>query len=479
MARQKLLNLPDMVFNSIAFFIFLPLVLLGFYALPHRLRWLWLLLGGFVFYGWWKWEYLSLLLLSGISDFMIAQKIFSLSDSQKRKRWLWLSICVNLGILVLFKYVGAFAMMHPKMGHYIGVFPKIGGVIKFLSLALPVGISFYTFQTMSYTIDVYRQKVIPEKHLGRFLLFVSYFPQLVAGPIERYSQLDPQLKQKVKLLYENFQIGFRFILYGLFIKMCIADNLGSWVDTIYNNPTRWHPAVNWFGMFAFSFQIYADFHGYTTIAKGVAKLFGVNLMDNFNKPYAALSVNEFWKRWHISLTSWFRDYLYIPLGGNKTGNGHWVFNILLVFLISGLWHGANYTFIIWGTIHGIIYLVENKFSKGKRYIPRLKPLGWAFTFLIVTIAWVFFRAENLEIAQKMLSNAFYLGNGADWLTLPWHLVALIPFFIVFDHLVIKQNFHATIDSWSWQKRWFVYSVMLFALINLSGAQAHPFIYFRF
>ena len=468
-----------MVFNSVAFFIFLPLVVLGFYALPHRLRWLWLLISGFVFYGWWKWEYLSLLLASGVSDFLIAQRIFKTSEPKVKKKWLWLSICINMGILVAFKYAGAFAMMHPKMGHYISIFPKIGGVIEFLSLALPVGISFYTFQTMSYTIDVYRNKAIPEKHLGKFLLFVSYFPQLVAGPIERYHHLDPQLKQKVKLIYENFQIGFRFILYGLFIKMCIADNLGPWVDTIYNNPGRWHGAVNWFGMVAFSFQIYADFHGYTTIAKGVAKLFGVNLMDNFNKPYAALSVNEFWKRWHISLTSWFRDYLYIPLGGNKTGNGHWVFNILLVFLISGLWHGANYTFIIWGAIHGIIYLIENKFSKRKRYSPSIKIAGWAFTFFIVTLAWVFFRAENLLIAEAMLNNASFLGKGADWLTIPWHTALLIPLFIVFDHLVVKQNVEVTFKNWSTPQRWLAYAFMIFALINLSGAQAHPFIYFRF
>jgi len=454
-------------------------MVLGFYLLPHRLRWLWLLLGGFIFYGWWKWEYLSLLLLSGISDFIIAQHIFKTNQPKPRKRWLWLSIFINIGILILFKYVGAFAMMHPKMPHYISVFPKIGGIVQFLSFALPVGISFYTFQTMSYTIDVYRNKIIPEKHLGKFLLFVSYFPQLVAGPIERYSHLDPQLKQKVKAVYENFQIGFRFILYGLFIKMCIADNLGSWVDTIYNNPGRWHPAVNWFGMVAFSFQIYADFHGYTTIAKGVAKLFGVNLMDNFNKPYAASSVNEFWKRWHISLTSWFRDYLYIPLGGNKTGNGHWVFNILLVFLISGLWHGANYTFIIWGAIHGIIYLFENSFFKERRYTPTIKFAGILFTFFVVTVAWVFFRSENLAIAQAMLNNAFFLGKGADWLTLPWHLLALIPVFIGFDHSIVKQNFQNTIHNWSWQKRWFTYSFMLFSLICFSGAQAHPFIYFRF
>lgn len=468
-----------MVFNSIAFFIFLPLVVLGFYLLPHKLRWVWLLLSGFVFYGWWKWEYLSLLLLSGATDFIVAQKIFKSQEQKRKKHWLWVSIAMNLGILVLFKYVGAFAMYVPKMQHYMGVFPKIGAVLEFLNLALPVGISFYTFQTMSYTIDVYRNQVTPEKHFGKFILFVSYFPQLVAGPIERYAHLDPQLKQKVKWLYSNFQIGFRFILYGLFIKMCIADNLGAWVDTIYLNPGRWHPAVNWFGMVAFSFQIYADFHGYTTIAKGVAKLFGVDLMDNFNKPYAASSVNEFWKRWHISLTTWFRDYLYIPLGGNKTGNSHWVFNILLVFLISGLWHGANYTFIIWGAIHGVIYLFENKFKKGSRYSPSIKFAGILFTFFIVTIAWVFFRAENLEIAKAMLSNAFFMGKGADWYTIPWHLLSLMPLFIIFDHFVIRHNVQTTINNYGWQKRWFLYTFMIFSLLCLSGAQAHPFIYFRF
>lgn len=468
-----------MIFNSIAFFIFLPLAVLGFYALPHRFRWIWLLLSGFVFYGWWKWEYLCLLLASGIADFYISQRIFNSSECSKKKKWLWLSVCINLGILILFKYVGAFAMLHPQMPYYISAYPKLGSIIEFLNLALPVGISFYTFQTMSYTIDVYHNRVIPEKNLGKFLLFVSYFPQLVAGPIERYNHLDPQLKQKVNLVYENFQVGFRFIAYGLFIKMCIADNLGVWVDEVYLTPTRWHSAVNWFAMVAFSFQIYADFHGYTTIAKGVAKLFGVNLMDNFNKPYAALSVNEFWKRWHISLTSWFRDYVYIPLGGKKTDNSRWILIVFLVFSLSGLWHGANYTFLIWGGIHGLIYLIENKFTIGKRYVPRIKFAGWLFTFFVITLAWVFFRAENLNIALDMLSNALFITTGADWITVPWHSALLIPLFIVFDHFVIEINVQETIKKWTWKQRWIAYGFILFALINLSGAQAHPFIYFRF
>ena len=462
-----------MVFNSIAFLIFLPIVLLGFYTLPQKVRWIWLLISGCVFYGWWKWEYLGLLLLSSTIDYFVSNSIAATNNPVVKKRWLWLSIGCNLGILIIFKYLGAFIMSFPNINHHLFTHPNFGALTQFLNAALPVGISFYTFQTMSYTIDVYRGRTAPAKHFGKFLLFVSYFPQLVAGPIERYNALNPQLTKKVNFHYQNFQAGFRFLIWGFFIKMVIADNLAGWVDTIYLNPYRWHPLVGIFGMVCFSLQIYADFHGYTLIAKGV------HLMDNFNRPYLAKSVNEFWKRWHISLTTWFKDYLYIPLGGNKTNNIAWVFNILIVFFISGVWHGARYTFIIWGAIHGLFYLIEHRFNKHRGYKPQLKWAGQCLTFALVTLAWVFFRAPNLKIATGVFSTAFGLGDGSDFLTIPWHLGVLVIFFFIVDHGVFKRNIETTMDTWTWEKRWLFYSFIIFCLINFSGATAHPFIYFRF
>jgi len=468
-----------MVFNSIAFLLFLPIVLFGFYVIPHKVRWVWLLMSGFVFYGWWKWEYLGLLLLSSAIDYTISNKIATSNLDQVKKRWLWLSIACNLGILIIFKYLGAFIMTFPNINHYLFTYPNLGTVTHFLNAALPVGISFYTFQTMSYTIDVYRGHAQPAKHFGKFLLFVSYFPQLVAGPIERYNSLNPQLTKQVNFQYDNFQAGFRFIIWGFFVKMVVADNLAAWVDTIFLNPYRWHPLVGVFGMVCFSLQIYADFHGYTLIAKGVAKLFGVHLMDNFNRPYLAKSINEFWKRWHISLTTWFRDYLYIPLGGNKSNSAAWLANILAVFLISGLWHGAKYTFIIWGAIHGIFYLVERKFSRHYHYQPKIKWAAQFLTFALVTLSWVFFRAPNLEIAKGIFITTFGLGSGIDFLTIPWHLALLVVLFFILDHGVFKKNIEITLAQWNWQKRWLLYSFIIVCIINFSGATSHPFIYFRF
>ncbi len=438
-----------------------------------------MLLAGFLFYGWWKWQYLGLLFFSTLLDFFIAKKIAETQNLKHRKLFLWCSVIGNLSVLIGFKYIGFFSLSIPDLANFIEAHPNLDGAITFLSEALPVGISFYTFQTMSYTIDVYRKKISPEKNIGYFALFVSYFPQLVAGPIERFSELQPQLKKHIALKYDDFQTGFRFLLWGFFIKMCIADNLGTWVDTIYLNPVRWHPTVIWFAIMGFAIQIYTDFHGYTLIAKGVARLFGVNLMDNFNKPYAAQTIDDFWKRWHISLTSWFRDYLYIPLGGNKLQNPAWIANILLVFLISGLWHGANYTFIAWGLLHGIFYLIEKKFQKNQTPKPHFAIMASVGVFFLVSIAWVFFRSTDFNTAFAMLNNAFFILPGKDFLEVQWVILILVVLFMIVDHLIIKTTLNDALKILSWPKRWVFYSLLIFALINYSGATAHPFIYFRF
>jgi len=292
----------------------------------------------------WKPIFALLIVGSTLIDFFAAKYIFQAQENWKKKLWLCISLSTNLGLLAVFKYYNFF---RTELFQAIGN-EQFANWIPVLSIALPVGISFYTFQTLSYTIDVYYGRQKPERHLGIFALYVSFFPQLVAGPIERFSHLGAQLKQWHKFQYTNFANGFRLILFGLFIKMTIADNLSPYVDEVfekYENLNSWSIAT---GVFFYAFQIYADFFGYSTIAIGAARLLGIDIMDNFKSPYFSRSITEFWKRWHISLTTWFREYLYLPLGGNRVLKYRWIINILIVFIVSGFWHGANWTFIIWG-----------------------------------------------------------------------------------------------------------------------------------
>jgi D-alanyl-lipoteichoic acid acyltransferase DltB (MBOAT superfamily) len=349
------------LFNSWIFFLFLPLVFAAVYSIPQKYRWIVLLVASYIFYGWWKAEFLLIIAFSTVLDYFCALKIEDSPNQYARKRWAALSLGINLGILFLFKYFYFFIGSSTWMQDLVSPHQKMRDLVEFFGNALPVGISFYTFQTMSYTLDVYYRRAKPERHLGQFALFVSYFPQLVAGPIERFSHLNEQLKVEHKLAYKNLQLGFRLMLYGFFVKMVIADNLSYTVSSIFNDPGKWKYYWNIIGVLSFGFQIYADFFGYSLIAQGAAKLFGIELMDNFNRPYLSNNISEFWKRWHISLSTWFRDYVYIPLGGNRVSHSKWIFNIMLVFVLSGLWHGANYTFLIWGALHGVFYLVERFF----------------------------------------------------------------------------------------------------------------------
>jgi alginate O-acetyltransferase complex protein AlgI len=463
------------LFNSWIFFLFLPLVFTGYFLLPHRWRWILLLIASYVFYGWWQWQFVLILMLTTVMDYACALKIEDADTRPLKKRWLLLSLGLNLSILFFFKYFYFFIGSTEQVQHLVNPYPVLKSLIDFLGKALPVGISFYTFQSMSYTIDVYYGRAKPERSLKQFAVFVSYFPQLVAGPIERFTHLNEQLKIKQYISYDNLQAGFRLMLYGFFVKMVIADNLSYTVISVFNDPGKWVFYWDIIGVFSFSFQIYADFFGYSLIAQGVARLFGVHLMDNFNLPYLSRSITEFWKRWHISLTSWFRDYVYIPLGGNRVSQGRWIYNVLLVFLLSGLWHGANYTFIIWGALHGMYYLIE-------RFFPwRIKNnLTSVFiTFVSVAIAWVFFRAENLEQAKNVFKGMAGLLGGSRQLDTQPYIFMLLLIFGLLELARKHTRFDVFCERFNGLQRWTLYCFLLFCIMVLCGTQYQPFIYFRF
>jgi len=440
-----------------------------------------MLLGAsYFFYMSWKVEYALLIMFSTVVDFFAAQFIAASQAKLKRKLWLSASLITNLGLLGVFKYYNFFSSELESLL----VEHNTESLFPVLSLALPVGISFYTFQTLSYTLDVYYGRQQPEKDIGVFALYVSFFPQLVAGPIERFSHLGKQLKQHHFLDYKNIAQGGRLVLFGLFIKMSIADNLSDYVDQVYASHADYHSLSIATAAFFYSFQIYADFYGYSLIAVGAAKLLGIDIIDNFKSPYFASSITEFWKRWHISLTTWFREYLYLPLGGNRVRQNRWIFNILVVFVISGLWHGANWTFIIWGTIHGLVYLLERFLrSPGKKSEP-VRPV-WLFwlnrikTFTIVTIAWVFFRAEDLAHAKDFLSSLINNYDVQDSFAVKPQVWILLLLFIVMDYVLRNTRFDRWIDNKALGARWSVYALMLFGLMALGGVTNHPFIYFQF
>lgn len=341
-----------MLFNSLQFLLFLPVVVALYFATPHRFRWALLLLASYYFYAAWRPEYLLLIIASTLVDYLCALRMGRLESRRRRKKYLVLSLGSNLGLLFGFKYLTFFNESTRAVFDQLNIFY---GVPTF-EILLPVGISFYTFQTLSYTIDVYRGARPPERHLGIFALYVSFFPQLVAGPIERSTRLLPQFFQHHGFDAGRVQSGLRLILWGFFKKIVIADRLAVYVNAVYANPSAYDGPSLLLATYFFAFQIYCDFSAYSDIAIGSARVMGFELMQNFRRPYFARSIQEFWQRWHISLSTWFRDYVYLPLGGNRVPTWRWYTNLLLVFLVSGLWHGANWTFVVWGALHGT-YLV--------------------------------------------------------------------------------------------------------------------------
>lgn len=409
-----------MLFNSIEFLLFLPVVFILYWFVFNR-NLLWqnglVLVASYFFYGWWSWKFLGLLVLSTLLDYVYG---FMVSSPNKRKArlFLWLSILNNLGILAVFKYYNFFAIEFGKLLNSVGwdAHPYL------LNIALPIGISFYTFHGMSYVFDIYRGKQVPVRNFVDYSVFVSFFPLLVAGPIERAGHLLPQVQRQRIFDYNQAVAGCRLILWGMFKKVVIADNLAGIADQVFKHPETFGSSSLIIGAVAFSFQIYGDFSGYSDIALGTAKLFGFELLSNFRFPYFSRDIAEFWRRWHISLSSWFRDYLYIPLGGSKNGKWKAVRNTFIIFLVSGFWHGASWNFIVWGGIHAICFLpllllkqnrihVGEVVAAGKNW-PTLREL-WQMlmTFSIVTVAWIFFRAASIGEAWVFIKSIVTSING--------------------------------------------------------------------
>lgn len=390
-----------MLFNTYIFFIFLGLVLSIFLLLKNqpKLRMIWVLMASYFFYGYWEWKFLGLILLSTGIDYYSAKSIHQTSNKPTKRIWLLLSLFTNLGILIYFKYANFF------LDSFTTLLTQLGTSFSMpvLEIILPVGISFYTFQTMSYTIDVYRGKVKAETDFLNFALFVTFFPQLVAGPIERAEHILNQFKGKFYPSKQQFKDGLKLIVLGLFKKVMIGDSLGRLVDEIFTSPTSFNSLELFAAVVLFGFQIYADFSGYSQIARGTAKLLGVELMKNFTQPYLSLHITEFWRRWHISLSSWLKDYLYISLGGNRVGRTK--LNLFLTMLLGGLWHGANWTFVVWGFLHGLYLSIHKYILKQSFTVP--KGVSWLCTQFLVFYAWLYFRANSIEDAfyiQKRILN---------------------------------------------------------------------------
>jgi len=392
-----------MLFNSIDFAIFLPVVFVIYWFLCHRnlkLQNFFIVIASYFFYGWWDWRFLGLIVFSTILDFTIGTLLSKQQIPYKRKILLWISIAVNLGFLGFFKYYNFF------VDSFVDAFTLFGKNIETSSLEiiLPVGISFYTFQTLSYTIDVFKKRLEPTKDIVAFSAFVCFFPQLVAGPIERATNLLPQIQNKRSFDYKQASDGLKLILWGFFKKLVIADSLAPIVNDIFNNSDSYSSTTLAIGAVFFAFQIYGDFSGYSDIAIGTSKLFGIELMSNFKFPYFSRNIGEFWRKWHISLSTWFRDYLYIPLGGSKGGKAVSIRNVFIIFVVSGFWHGANWTFIVWGLFHALLFLPSFITNKNRKFVGEINAntpiaflkntLLFLQTFIAVTIGWVFFRSDT-------------------------------------------------------------------------------------
>ena len=465
-----------MLFNSVAFILFLPIVIILYYLIPGRFRWVLLLIASYYFYMSWRVEYIFLIVFSTLIDYFVALRMERIGEKHKRRPWLALSLFANLGLLFVFKY---FNFVSESVNTVCGEW------MPTIEVLLPVGISFYTFQTLSYSIDVYNGKQKAERHLGYFALYVSYFPQLVAGPIERFSRLTPQLKTIHQLKYEHIANGFRLILFGLFIKMVIADNLAVIVDAIYEAPNLYSSLDLSIGVVFYAFQIYGDFFGYSIVAIGAALMMGVSLMDNFKTPYLSKSISEFWQRWHISLSTWFRDYLYFPMGGNRVKQFKWILNILVVFIVSGIWHGANWTFVFWGGLYAIIYLIEKGFNPTRKEVEAtpfsIKHIVLTLkTFILVTLIWVFFRSQSLEQALTMFKELFTNGWSAkEQLTIPIATLVAFIAFVLIDIRLYNTRFDVWIGGHHGVVRWLIYTMLAFAIIVFAGVEDFPFIYFQF
>ncbi|SIR10259.1 MBOAT family O-acyltransferase [Pontibacter lucknowensis] len=494
-----------MLFNSFEFLLFFPTVVGLYFLLPYRFRWLLLLVASYTFYMFWRVDYAIILVISTLIDYTcgIMMDRYPEEERERRKPWLWLSLLSNLGILFTFKYYNFFNGAASDLADLMGV----SYAAPAFELLLPMGISFYTFQTMSYSIDVYYGRIKAEKHLGIFALFVTFFPQLVAGPIERAGNLLGQLRQKHDFDYDRVTSGLKLMAWGLFKKVVVADRLAPMVNTVYNNPTEYEGIPLITATVFFAFQIYCDFSGYSDMAIGAARVMGFDLMENFRRPYFSKSIKEFWGRWHISLSTWFRDYLYIPLGGNRVVKWRWYYNIFVVFLVSGFWHGANWTFLVWGALHGI-YQVFGEVTKDQRNglakrfgLTKASSmesiLQMVTTFTVVCLAWVFFRANTIGDAWYISTHMFTgleesvrtIVFNIEGLREEWLILGRSTIFFALGILAImvllvidwfrEKNMNISLEVLPSSIRVFAYGAVIAFILLFGRFDETEFIYFQF
>jgi alginate O-acetyltransferase complex protein AlgI len=487
-----------MLFNSIHFLLFFVIVMTAYFVISYRFRWALLLIASYIFYMSLKPAYIVLIIILTLISYYACLQMGKTEIKSKKKRFLIFTVLANLGLLFIFKYYDFFNHSFKAIFDYY----HLSYGLPALHFVLPIGISFYTFKSLSYTIDVYRGDKSPEKHFGYFALYIAFFPQLLAGPIERATRFLPQLYEKFDFDYPRVTKGLKLMLWGLFQKMVIADNLATLVDSVYNDPTHHQGISLILATLFFAFQIYCDFSGYSDIAIGAAQVLGIKTMDNFNRPYFSKSIPEFWRRWHISLSTWFRDYLYIPLGGNRVSIPRWYFNLFIVMLICGFWHGANWTFIVWGGLHGF-YLAFSRITHGIRYkvaqtiglnkFPRLHSyLKVMVTFFLVSFAWIFFRANTISDAVYIISNLF-----SGWaMGLTFEAFEKMPFggplkfewvvslfaigILLAVHLIERRE---NIIDWFSKKpiwlRWSVCYSIILSILLFGNFGSKQFIYFQF
>lgn len=481
-----------MLFHSFAFLVFFPAVVAVYFGMPHRYRWAFLLAASYFFYAWWRVEYLALIFLSTTVDYYAGLRMDGAPTRRVRKVWLGVSLVANLGLLGVFKYFNFLNANIEALCAWIGL--PYG--VPMLDILLPVGISFYTFQSLSYTIDVYRGVRPAERHFGILALYVAFFPQLVAGPIERSTTLLPQFREQHRFSYDNLVRGLRLMLWGYFIKVAVADRLGIYVDRVYNDVHAHEGVTMLIATYFFAFQILGDFAGYSYIAIGAARIMGYSLMENFRRPYYATSVQQFWREWHISLGAWFRDYLYIPIGGSKTGTFRTYRNLMLVFTVSGIWHGAHWTVILFGVLQGLFVLGEKIFRPwtagfsartgldGRPWLHRIVRI--VVTFHLVLITWVLFRANSmadaLVVFQRTVTGLFtsdhiFVPTG-DPIAFVINCV-LIGFVMAVQFVQGDREVGVFLDRLPRVARWLLYLVLFFGIVALGEFGERAFIYFQF
>lgn len=484
-----------MLFNSFSFAVFLPIVFILYWFVGKRnlgIQNVILLASSYFFYACWDYRFLFLLIFSTLLDYYTGIKMYSAQNEVKKKLWFWLSIGINLGFLGVFKYYNFFVSSFADALSILGIHTNYWT----LQLILPVGISFYTFHGLSYVIDIYKNRIKPEVNFIDYSVFVSFFPLLVAGPIERATHLLPQIQQKRPFDYSNAVDGLRQILWGLFKKMVVADSCAQYANLIFDNSAVYSGSTLILGALFFTFQIYCDFSGYSDIALGVARLFGINLLRNFAFPYFSRDIAEFWRRWHISLSSWFRDYLYIPLGGSKGGLWMKIRNTFIIFIVSGFWHGANWTFIVWGLLNAIYIIPSMIFGTNRNNLEivasgRLFPspkelLSICITFGLTVFAWIFFRAENIHHAIEYVSKIFSISTfkrpyfPGIGLTIPTFI--FLTFFLITEWLGREQQYAIKRLGFKWSRpqRWFFYCSLILSIFYFSCTVSNEqFIYFQF